>query len=146
MPKNKGKGGKSKRKGKNKNDEGDKRELLMKEDGQEYAQVVKMLGNCRFEAFCFDGQTRIGHVRGKFRKKVNNFSFFSFPFSFLSPFSFSSLFSNIHLQKPSKTKTQLKKTKRFGLTEMILFLLVSVTSKTINVMLSIVIPLMKLVV
>ena len=70
MPKNKGKGGKSKRKGKNKNDEGDKRELLMKEDGQEYAQVVKMLGNCRFEAFCFDGQTRIGHVRGKFRKKV----------------------------------------------------------------------------
>uniref|UniRef100_A0A7S4KQJ8 S1-like domain-containing protein n=1 Tax=Paramoeba aestuarina TaxID=180227 RepID=A0A7S4KQJ8_9EUKA len=70
MPKNKGKGGKSKRKGKNKNDEGDKRELLMKEEGQEYAQVVKMLGNCRFEAFCFDGQTRIGHVRGKFRKKV----------------------------------------------------------------------------
>eukprot|EP00008_Paramoeba_atlantica_P014160 CAMPEP_0201481832 /NCGR_PEP_ID=MMETSP0151_2-20130828/6099_1 /ASSEMBLY_ACC=CAM_ASM_000257 /TAXON_ID=200890 /ORGANISM="Paramoeba atlantica, Strain 621/1 / CCAP 1560/9" /LENGTH=152 /DNA_ID=CAMNT_0047864213 /DNA_START=70 /DNA_END=528 /DNA_ORIENTATION=+ len=70
MPKNKGKGGKSKRKGKNKNDEGDKRELMVKEEGQEYAQVVKILGNCRVEAFCFDGQTRIAHVRGKFRKKV----------------------------------------------------------------------------
>jgi translation initiation factor 1A len=70
MPKNKGKGGKSKRKGKNKNDEGDKRELMVKEEGQEYAQVVKILGNCRVEAFCFDGATRIAHVRGKFRKKV----------------------------------------------------------------------------
>eukprot|EP01103_Thecamoeba_quadrilineata_P020984 TRINITY_DN9311_c0_g1_i1.p1 TRINITY_DN9311_c0_g1~~TRINITY_DN9311_c0_g1_i1.p1 ORF type:complete len:163 (+),score=55.31 TRINITY_DN9311_c0_g1_i1:104-592(+) len=70
MPKNKGKGGKSKRKGKNKNDDGDKRELLFKEDGQEYAQVTRILGNCRVEAICFDGNTRQCHVRGKFRKKV----------------------------------------------------------------------------
>jgi len=70
MPKNKGKGGKSKRKGKNKNDDGDKRELVMKEQGQEYAQVSKVLGNCRIEAVCFDGHTRMCHVRGKFRKKV----------------------------------------------------------------------------
>lgn len=48
MPKNKGKGGKNRRRGKNENDN-EKRELTFKEDGQEYAQVVKMLGyvNCR---------------------------------------------------------------------------------------------------
>lgn len=43
MPKNKGKGGKNRRRGKNENDN-EKRELTFKEDGQEYAQVVKMLG------------------------------------------------------------------------------------------------------
>lgn len=70
MGKNKGKGGKSKRKGKNKNDEGEKRDLMLKEEGQEYGQVTKVLGNCRLEIFCFDGQIRMGHVRGKFRKKI----------------------------------------------------------------------------
>ena len=39
MPKNKGKGGKNRRRGKNEN-EGVKRELIFKEDGQEYAQVI----------------------------------------------------------------------------------------------------------
>ena len=38
MPKNKGKGGKNRRRGKNENDLM-KRELIFKEDGQEYAQV-----------------------------------------------------------------------------------------------------------
>ena len=38
MPKNKGKGGKNRRRGKNEN-EGLKRELVFKEDGQEYTQV-----------------------------------------------------------------------------------------------------------
>jgi hypothetical protein len=38
MPKNKGKGGKNRRRGKNDNEDG-KRELVFKEDGQEYAQV-----------------------------------------------------------------------------------------------------------
>ena len=69
MPKNKGKGGKNRRRGKNDN-ELDKRELIFKEDGQEYAQVVRMLGNGRLEAFCFDGTTRLCHIRGKMRKKV----------------------------------------------------------------------------
>lgn len=69
MPKNKGKGGKNRRRGKNEN-ESDKRELVFKEDGQEYAQVVKMLGNGRLEAYCFDGVTRLCHIRGKLRKKV----------------------------------------------------------------------------
>lgn len=61
---------------------------MFKEDGQEYAQVTKvipapvrlcplsdartakMLGNGRVEAQCFDGETRLCHIRGKLRKKV----------------------------------------------------------------------------
>ncbi|KAI5310101.1 Translation initiation factor 1A [Ascosphaera atra] len=69
MPKNKGKGGKNRRRGKNENDN-EKRELTYKEEGQEYAQVVKMLGNGRLEAMCFDGEKRLAHIRGKLRKKV----------------------------------------------------------------------------
>lgn len=69
MPKNKGKGGKNRRRGKNEN-ESEKRELVFKEDGQEYAQVTKMLGNGRLEALCFDGAKRLCHIRGKLRKKV----------------------------------------------------------------------------
>jgi len=69
MPKNKGKGGKNRRRGKNEN-ETEKRELVFKEDGQEYAQVVKMLGNGRLDALCFDGVKRLCHIRGKLRKKV----------------------------------------------------------------------------
>lgn len=69
MPKNKGKGGKNRRRGKNENDR-EKRELIFKEDGQEYAQVLKMLGNGRLEAMCFDGTKRLCHIRGKLRKKV----------------------------------------------------------------------------
>ncbi|GBG85664.1 hypothetical protein CBR_g40396 [Chara braunii] len=68
MPKNKGKGGKNRRRGKNENDE--KRELVFKEDGQEYAQVTRMLGNGRLEAQCMDGIKRLCHIRGKMRKKV----------------------------------------------------------------------------
>ena len=47
-----------------------KRELVFKEDDQEYAQVEKMLGNGRIIALCFDGKTRLGIIRGKMRKKV----------------------------------------------------------------------------
>ena len=68
MPKNKGKGGKNRRRGKNDSDE--KRELIFKEDGQEYAQVLRMLGNGRLEAQCIDGVKRLCHIRGKMRKKV----------------------------------------------------------------------------
>lgn len=68
MPKNKGKGGKNRRRGKNENEE--KRELIFKEDGQEYAQVIRMLGNGRLEAMCIDGTKRLCHIRGKMRKKV----------------------------------------------------------------------------
>ncbi|KAJ3085015.1 Eukaryotic translation initiation factor 1A [Quaeritorhiza haematococci] len=69
MPKNKGKGGKNRKRGKNEN-ESDKRELVFKEDGQEYATVSKMLGNGWVEANCCDGSKRMAHIRGAFRKKV----------------------------------------------------------------------------
>ncbi|KAK9895167.1 eukaryotic translation initiation factor 1A, X-chromosomal-like protein, partial [Cystobasidium minutum MCA 4210] len=62
-------GGKNRRRGKNENED-EKRELIFKEEGQEYAQVVKMLGNGRLEAMCFDGTKRLAHIRGKLRKKV----------------------------------------------------------------------------
>lgn len=69
MVKNKGKGGKNRRRGKN-DSEMSKREITFKEDGQEYAQVTRMLGNGRLEAFCFDGVNRLCHIRGKLRKRV----------------------------------------------------------------------------
>ncbi|KAM4815681.1 eukaryotic translation initiation factor 1A-like [Thomomys bottae] len=64
-----GKGGKNRCRGKNEN-ESQKRELGFKEAEQEYAQVLKMLGNGRLEAVCFDGVRRLCHIRGKLRKKV----------------------------------------------------------------------------
>ena len=53
MPKNKGKGGKNRRRGKNENEE-TKRQLEFKEPGQEYSQVVRMLGNGRCECLCIN--------------------------------------------------------------------------------------------
>ncbi len=47
-----------------------KRELVYKEDGQEYGQVIRMLGNGRLECQCIDGKKRLCHIRGKMRKKV----------------------------------------------------------------------------
>ncbi|KAI9199701.1 eukaryotic translation initiation factor 1A, X-chromosomal-like protein [Polychytrium aggregatum] len=69
MPKNKGKGGKNRKKGRNEN-ESEKRELVFKEEGQEYASVTKMLGNGWIETTCCDGSKRMAHIRGAFRKKV----------------------------------------------------------------------------
>lgn len=69
MPGKKG-GGKNKRRGKKGGGGLEKRELEFKDEGQEYAQVVKMLGNGRLEATCADGKTRLCHIRGAFRKRV----------------------------------------------------------------------------
>ncbi|KAJ1731220.1 Translation initiation factor 1A [Coemansia sp. RSA 2049] len=68
--KNKGKGGKNRRRGKNDKEEGAKRELIFKEEGQEYAQVIKLLGNGRLDASCFDGISRLAQIRGSMRKKI----------------------------------------------------------------------------
>ncbi len=65
----KGKGGKNKRKAK-KGGTQEVRELLFKDEEQEYAQVLKMLGNGRLDAKCADGKNRMCHIRGKFRKRV----------------------------------------------------------------------------
>jgi len=70
MPKAKGKtGGKNRRRGKGDAD-GQKRELEFKEDGQEYAQVEKMLGNGRLTAQCMDGNKRLFE---KNEKQIVNF-------------------------------------------------------------------------
>lgn len=47
-----------------------KRELITKDEGQEYATVNKLLGNGRVETMCFDDVKRMGHIRGKLRKRV----------------------------------------------------------------------------
>ncbi len=69
MPKGKG-GGKNRRRGKKSSNEEFKRQLITKEEGQEYARVEKMLGNGRLNAYCYDGKTRMCNIRGKMRKKI----------------------------------------------------------------------------
>jgi translation initiation factor 1A len=62
------KGGKRGRRAKN--PEGATKELLFKEEEQEYGQVLKMLGNGRCDVYCIDGVKRLCHIRGKMRKRV----------------------------------------------------------------------------
>mmetsp|Transcript_22877 Transcript_22877/g.54141 ORF Transcript_22877/g.54141 Transcript_22877/m.54141 type:complete len:147 (-) Transcript_22877:1838-2278(-) len=69
MSKNKGKGKKNKKRVSSENNK-ERRELIFKENGQEYAQILKMLGNGRCDAYCFDGVKRLCHIRGKMRKRV----------------------------------------------------------------------------
>ena len=69
MGQTKNKGGKNK-KNLLQNEMKEKRELIFKEDGQEYAQIIKMLGNGRCDVYCFDGIKRLCHIRGKLRKKI----------------------------------------------------------------------------
>lgn len=47
-----------------------KRELIIKEDGQEYAQCIKLLGSGRMSVHCFDGKNRLAKIRGKFKRRV----------------------------------------------------------------------------
>ena len=69
MPKQRG--GKSGKKGKRKGGGfGERRELIFATKGQVYANVKNLLGSCRFELYCDDGVTRLGHVRGSMQKKV----------------------------------------------------------------------------
>mmetsp|Transcript_5814 Transcript_5814/g.11755 ORF Transcript_5814/g.11755 Transcript_5814/m.11755 type:complete len:151 (+) Transcript_5814:254-706(+) len=69
MGKSKGKGKKNNKRVSCENNR-ERRELIFKENGQEYAQVLKMLGNGRCDAYCFDGVKRLCHIRGKMRKRV----------------------------------------------------------------------------
>ena len=73
MPKNKGAGGKNRRKGKG--TVGQSRELVYKniDDGQEYGQITKSVGNGFMEVLCFSSTgnvTRRAHIRGRMRKRV----------------------------------------------------------------------------
>ena len=69
MPNTKG-GKKHKR---NKNQQKESKNLRLKEPGQEYAQIIKCKGNCRFDVLCFDGKERMAIMCGamKNRKFVN---------------------------------------------------------------------------
>lgn len=46
----------------------EKRELLFKEDGQEYGKATAMLGNRRVSILCTDGEERIGLIRGSMKR------------------------------------------------------------------------------
>ena len=59
-------GKKSKKK---KNNFNEKRETRVKVDGQEYAQIKKCCGNCRFDVLCFDGKERKATLCGSMRKR-----------------------------------------------------------------------------
>lgn len=63
---------KNKKRGKNTKSkiEGQKRDILFAEAEQTYAVVEKMLGNCRLQAKCSDGKTRLCHIRGKMKRRV----------------------------------------------------------------------------
>lgn len=65
-------GGKKHKRGKRETNE--KKELLIREDGQEYGQVLNMLGDCRIEVHCVDEdgflyKKRIGKIRGKMKRR-----------------------------------------------------------------------------
>lgn len=63
--------GKRKSKGKKRKDTLSRtRQLEYKDDGQEYAQVTRMLGNGRCDVQCFDGVKRLAHIRGAMRNKI----------------------------------------------------------------------------
>lgn len=68
MPNNKG-GKKYKR---NKNVVQENKNIIFKDENesQEYAQITKALGNCRFDVLCFDGKSRLATICGKMRKRV----------------------------------------------------------------------------
>ena len=68
MPKNFGKGGNKRKKGKKPLQ--DTREFRFKEECEEYARIIKLLGDGRFHCTCSDGVDRIAHLRHKMWKKV----------------------------------------------------------------------------
>ena len=62
-------GGKNKKKGK-KMTTNESRELILKGDGLEYGQNIRLFGEGRFEILCSDGKTRHGSIKGSMRKRV----------------------------------------------------------------------------
>ena len=46
-----------------------KRELRLASDGEIYAKVIQVLGDCRFRVMCDDGIEREGKVKGSLRKR-----------------------------------------------------------------------------
>eukprot|EP00657_Telonema_sp_P-1_P012317 TRINITY_DN881_c0_g1_i12.p1 TRINITY_DN881_c0_g1~~TRINITY_DN881_c0_g1_i12.p1 ORF type:complete len:158 (+),score=44.90 TRINITY_DN881_c0_g1_i12:372-845(+) len=50
----------------------EKRELVFKEPGQEYARCVGLLGNRRISMECMDGVKRLGLIRGSMKRGAVN--------------------------------------------------------------------------
>ena len=69
MGRGRGKGGKNRKKGKAIQEKA-KRELEFKAEGQDYGQVLRMLGNGRIECICADGKKRTCTIRGSMKKRV----------------------------------------------------------------------------
>ena len=69
MPRQRGKGGKNRKKTKAQQDR-ERRELQFKDDGQEYGQVLRLLGSGRVEVYCVDGKKRTCLIRGSMRNRV----------------------------------------------------------------------------
>ena len=61
------KGGKKHKRGKK--DGYETKLLRFKEEGQEYAQIKALKGNCRFDVICFDGKERMANLCGAMRKR-----------------------------------------------------------------------------
>lgn len=71
MTKNTKGGAKHKKYAKNKIDNGpiNIKSIVKDSEFQTYGYITKVLGNCRFDIDSWDGIKRIGHVRGKIRKR-----------------------------------------------------------------------------
>jgi len=67
MGKGQKKGGKKHKRNKNRDIE--TKTIRYKEDGQEYAQITKCKGNCRFDVRCSDGKERAAILCGTMRKR-----------------------------------------------------------------------------
>tara|TARA_B110000285_G_C15059632_1_gene581608 strand:+ start:856 stop:1338 length:483 start_codon:yes stop_codon:yes gene_type:complete len=67
MPGKNTKGGKKHKR--NKNYASDNKAIRYKEEGQEYAKVLRCKGNCRFDVVCCDGKTRASVLCGGMRKR-----------------------------------------------------------------------------
>ena len=68
MPNNKG--GKKYKRNKQEVKENKNTRFKDEDESQEYAQITRALGNCRFEVLCFDSKTRLATMCGKMRKRV----------------------------------------------------------------------------
>lgn len=69
MPRGKGRGGRGGRKRGSKGGWGGNRELEYADEGEEYAQIKKILGNMRVLVHCFaSNKERVAKIRGKLKK------------------------------------------------------------------------------
>ena len=67
----KSKGGNKQKKQKNGGREEERRDLIFREDGQQYGSVTKMLGDRRIQVYCFDNVERVGLIRKALRVWIN---------------------------------------------------------------------------